>query len=105
MEINKILTADVLDIIFDGRNKEYGAYELRKSYDRRLLTALKIMGFLLAATTIIFITQTDNRNLQETIIHSDATLESYPPVTEPPVKLPPPPVAHTPRPVATRAST
>ena len=31
MEANKILSADVLDIIFDGKNKEYGAYQLRKS--------------------------------------------------------------------------
>ncbi len=40
MEVNKILSADVLDIIFEGRNKEYGAYELRKSYNRRLTIAL-----------------------------------------------------------------
>jgi protein TonB len=40
MEINKILSADVLDIIFEGRNKEYGAYQLRKTYNKRLLTAL-----------------------------------------------------------------
>ncbi|WP_431213743.1 hypothetical protein ACQ86N_02185 [Puia sp. P3] len=35
MEINKILTADILDIIFEGKNKEYGAYELRKTYNKR----------------------------------------------------------------------
>lgn len=40
MEISKILTADVLDIIFDGKNKTYGAYELRKTYKRRLLLSL-----------------------------------------------------------------
>jgi protein TonB len=40
METNKILNADILDIIFDGRNKEYGAYELRKTYNNRLRTAL-----------------------------------------------------------------
>ena len=39
MEINKILTADILDIIFDGRNKDYGAYELRKTYNKRLRTS------------------------------------------------------------------
>ena len=33
MDINKILTADVLDLIFEGRYKEYGAYELRKTYN------------------------------------------------------------------------
>ncbi len=47
MEINKILNADVLDIIFDGRNKEYGAYNLRKSYNKRMATALMAMGSIL----------------------------------------------------------
>ena len=31
MDINKILGADILDIIFEGKNKTYGAYELRKT--------------------------------------------------------------------------
>jgi periplasmic protein TonB len=46
MEVNKILSADILDIIFEGRNKEYGAYELRKSYNKRLVTALITMAAL-----------------------------------------------------------
>ncbi len=45
MEKNNILNADVLDIIFDGRNKQYGAYELRKTYNKRLKTALAVMLF------------------------------------------------------------
>jgi periplasmic protein TonB len=40
MEANKILNADILDIIFEGRNKEYGAYQLRKTYNKRIITAL-----------------------------------------------------------------
>ena len=40
MEVNKILSADFLDILFDGRNKEYGAYELRKTYNKRITIAL-----------------------------------------------------------------
>ena len=40
MEPNKILQSDVLDLVFEGRNKEYGAYELRKSYNKRILVAL-----------------------------------------------------------------
>lgn len=40
MEANKILSADVLDIIFEGRNKDYGAYDLRKTYNKRLITSL-----------------------------------------------------------------
>jgi len=43
MEISNLLTADVLDIIFDGRNKEYGAYELRRSYKRRLALSIIVM--------------------------------------------------------------
>ena len=50
MESNKILNADILDIIFDGRNKQYGAYELRKTYGNRLTKAL-----LLTAALAVFI--------------------------------------------------
>src|SRR5262245_14758691 len=42
MEANKILSADVLDLLFEDRNKAYGAYELRKTYNRRITRALVI---------------------------------------------------------------
>jgi periplasmic protein TonB len=44
MDTNKILSADLLDLIFDDRNKAYGAYELRKTYNRRIKKALFITG-------------------------------------------------------------
>ena len=40
MKSEKILQSDLLDIVFDNRNKSYGAYELRKHYKRRLIKAL-----------------------------------------------------------------
>lgn len=46
METNKILSADLLDLIFDERNKDYGAYELRKSYRKRITRALLITGMM-----------------------------------------------------------
>jgi protein TonB len=46
MEVNKILSTDLLDLIFEGRNKEYGAYELRKKYNKRLTLALVITASL-----------------------------------------------------------
>ena len=52
MEINKILSADVLDIIFEGRNKAYGAYDLRKTYNKRLINALMVMGGLVVALLV-----------------------------------------------------
>jgi periplasmic protein TonB len=42
METNKILSANLLDIIFDDRNKDYGAYELRKTYQKRITKALLV---------------------------------------------------------------
>ena len=42
MNTNNILSAPLIDLIFDGRNKEYGAYELRRSYAKRINKALFI---------------------------------------------------------------
>ncbi len=42
MQTNKILSASLVDIIFDGRNKDYGAYYLRTTYPRRIKKALLI---------------------------------------------------------------
>ena len=51
MNSNLILKSDILDIIFEKRNKAYGAYTLRKLYPNRLKRSLTIMllsagGFL-----------------------------------------------------------
>lgn len=43
MQANHILTADILDIIFDERNKAYGAYDLRKHYRERLIKSVLVM--------------------------------------------------------------
>ncbi len=40
MTNSEIMRADVLDILFENRNKNYGAYNLRKEYDKRMLIAL-----------------------------------------------------------------
>jgi protein TonB len=40
------------DIVFEARNKEYGAYKLRKKYNRTVIIAL-LIGILIIATTII----------------------------------------------------
>lgn len=42
MNSNEILQADLLDILFEGRNKQYGAYTLRKYYSNRMLMSLGI---------------------------------------------------------------
>jgi periplasmic protein TonB len=42
MQTNNILSASLIDIIFDGHNKDYGAYELRTNYSKRINKALLI---------------------------------------------------------------
>lgn len=102
------MQADVLDLIFEGRNKEYGAYELRTNYRKRLIVAVFTMlgvctcmiilnsfaGRPTKGSGIIF---TDSLTLVE--IPEDKIIEPPPPV-EPPkqqepvkeVKLTSPPI-------------
>jgi len=40
------------DIVFESRNKEYGAYSLRKRYNRNVLVSL-VIGIIILATAII----------------------------------------------------
>jgi protein TonB len=62
-----IMQASLLDILFEHRNKEYGAYELRKTYDRRLLIALGVglstIGLFLLLTFIGRKEQQEVRNV------------------------------------------
>jgi protein TonB len=55
MEAAKILHADMLDILFEGRNKDYGAYHLRKTYNKRITLALGITAGIAASLFIYFI--------------------------------------------------
>jgi len=94
MEIKNILDADILDIIFEGRNKDYGAYDLRKSYNRRLIKSLMgmalvlvllLIGYFLSGMTphtekkAMNITDTDLSNLQ-------TEKKETPPIVIPPPK-------------------
>ncbi|HET6996608.1 MAG TPA: energy transducer TonB [Chitinophagaceae bacterium] len=49
MEVNKILSANILDLVFDNRNKEYGAYELRVTYPERVKKSLIVVFIIVAA--------------------------------------------------------
>jgi periplasmic protein TonB len=51
MQTDQILSAPLLDIIFEGRNKDYGAYELRATYHRRIRKALLVTGTI---TVLVF---------------------------------------------------
>ena len=80
----------MLDIVFDGRNKEYGAYELRKHYNRRLALSMLVMVVLVAsAFGLYFVTQRSGSTKKEVIIVRDVQLEEI--KEEKRNELPPPP--------------
>ncbi|HMT35716.1 MAG TPA: energy transducer TonB, partial [Chitinophagaceae bacterium] len=90
MESKDILKSDVLDIIFEGRNKEYGAYELRKNYSKRiknsLFICLTVIGVLASAFAIA--SYINNRPIKPKPKQKITELIAPPPVDE---KKPPPP--------------
>ena len=60
MKTASILKADLLDIIFEHRNKDYGAYPLRKYYYKRLYKALGITFLLISILSLyIFLYKPD----------------------------------------------
>jgi protein TonB len=97
MEANKILNADILDLIFEGRNKDYGAYNLRKTYNKRILKALIItasvailalLGSLLAKA---FQSKNNNVVAHEITLQEIKEEEKKPDIPPPPPPKPPPP--------------
>ena len=100
MDVNKILSTDLLDLIFDGRNKEYGAYELRRKYNKRLslsllitasLALLLILGsFVAAYTEKNRKKQADIKEVQLAEIQQEEQ-KNEPPPPPPPPKPPEPP--------------
>ena len=57
------MKADILDIIFEKRNKEYGAYTLRKFYPNRLKLALGFMFIIAMAFSAFTILPKKTKNI------------------------------------------
>lgn len=104
MDSTKIPGNEFLDILFYGRNKDYGAYELRSRYDKRVRNA--IIG-----TASIMLVMIGSYVLNNTLMA--AGNEHRPPVVIKPTELaaldipeekkiipPPPAVQNTPPPLA-----
>lgn len=49
----KIMQSDLLDILFENRNKTYGAYALRRSYGKTLVSAITITCFIALAFSLM----------------------------------------------------
>jgi protein TonB len=98
MEANKILSSDLLDLVFDGRNKEYGAYELRKRYNKRITLALIITGSVALLALIGSIVASELKGKDNGKIEiKEVTLQKVEQQEEP-KELPPPPPPKPPDP-------
>ena len=91
MEPNKILQADFLDILFEGRNKEYGAYELRKTYNKRITRALLTMIGIFILFFLTSLLANDNDKNKNKIVVQDVQLEDIKKQEEKKPEPPPPP--------------
>ncbi|MBS1512737.1 MAG: energy transducer TonB [Bacteroidetes bacterium] len=98
MKTDLILKSDILDIIFENRNKDYGAYSLRKLYQSRLLKSIVITVsavLLLSAFTFLHKNGPGNNKLiisaSDTIVLPPKENKIVPPEPpEPPVEPPKP---------------
>ncbi|HVF81943.1 MAG TPA: TonB family protein [Flavisolibacter sp.] len=64
MTSHQILQSDFLDILFDKRNKEYGAYVLRKSYNKEITKAL-LIAISVVFLLLFFINPSSNNAVVE----------------------------------------
>ena len=101
MDNAQIAKASLNDIVFEGRNKTYGAYVLRRLYQRHVTRALIIataVFLLLIAFPLISqflkdrLPKEPKKNLQENVLMDAPPLDdTKPPPPPPPPEAPPPP--------------
>ena len=101
MDNAQIAKASLNDIVFEGRNKAYGAYVLRRLYQRHVTRAL-IIATAVFALLVFFpliaqflkdkMPKEPKKNLQENVLMDAPPLdETRPPPPPPPPEAPPPP--------------
>ncbi len=95
MDANKILSSDLLDLVFEGRNKEYGAYDLRKTYHKRITRALVITASIAALALLGSILSSAMKSKRDNKLKiSEMTIQDVKQEekkNEPPPPPPPPP--------------
>lgn len=88
------------EIVFEGRNQEYGAFNLRKIYNSNLLKSVAAGLFifttaLLAPKIIALLTPAEE--VAEKVMITEVTLEEPPPLDEKAPPPPPPPPVEPPK--------
>jgi protein TonB len=104
MEPLAILQTDPLDLLFENRNKLYGAYPLRKYYPRRLMISMGIIFTLVIMISIFHLYPDSTSLMQKHILNPDIVIQELNLIQE---TKPPAPLArpNPPKPPATLALT
>ncbi|MGX5817855.1 TonB family protein [Chitinophaga lutea] len=101
MEATKLLRSDFLDILFDERNKSYGAYELRRRYNNRVRNSVMgmagfvglVIGGYLVSTRLV----ASDHTPAPVVVHETTVIREIP-VEE--RRVTPPPTVREPAPAA-----
>lgn len=92
MKANEILKADILDLLFEGRNKIYGAYTLRKNYNKRLILSV-VISAVLTFLVISLLRSALSEQPERVYASNDVVVHHIElPEVVPPPPPPPPPV-------------
>jgi len=102
MENQNWLNRSMDDIVFDGRNKSYGAFQLRRLYDKHMSRAMitGMLFFLLAVSTPTIINMIkgflpepkDELTMKEVTLAEPPPIDPKKPPPPPPPKVDPPPI-------------
>ncbi|QHS62282.1 energy transducer TonB [Chitinophaga agri] len=104
MDSAKVLKSDFLDILFENRNKEYGAYDLRRQYDKRVRNAVigsaALMLVVIAGYAISnYINKLERENPDKKPVIEQIKMEDVKIPDDPKTPPPPPPPPAPPPPV------
>ncbi|MBK8644939.1 MAG: hypothetical protein IPN15_22820 [Saprospiraceae bacterium] len=102
MVSNQVIKYAMDDIVFENRNKTYGAYFLRRLYDKNMNRAIligSVLAILLVSTPMILKalrelmpTDKEDLSLQEIILTDPPPIDPKNPPPPPPPKIDPPPI-------------
>jgi protein TonB len=93
---------DRAELVFENRNKEYGAYQIRKNYEKQVLRAfiftISAIGLAIAIPVIMSLISDMDFN-KKAVVSEEISLAEPPPIDKatppPPPVIPPPPVVKT----------
>lgn len=87
----QVIKADIDEMVFEDRERRYGAFFLRKRYPLRLTVSTLVVAFSIVAVSALAVRQGGARDKKKRLIANEITLENLPPPPQEDTPPPPPP--------------